>query len=250
MNAKEVLKIAVSAGEILLVSGAEVFRVEDTIIRVSKSYGIDCECFVMPSGIFVSSIGNESEEISYVKRIKDRYTDLHRIELINTFSRRLETEPLPYDKAMEELAKIKSGPNFTFSLRLISAGIIAFVYTLIFKGMILDGLISATISMCIYTYREKRNTGGFQYLQLMISGIFAGAVTIGMSRIFPIINIDSTIIGSIMILVPGFAITNGIKDALYGDIMSSLSRIGEAIYVVVAVGIGVAITLLIGSKWM
>lgn len=250
MNVKEVLKIAVSAGEILLVSGAEAFRVEDTIVRISKSYGIDCECFVMPSGIFVSSVGNESEDISYVKRIKDRYTDLHRIELINTFSRRLETEPLTYDAAMEELAKIKNGPNFTFSFRLISAGIIAFVYTLIFKGMILDGLISASISMCIYTFREKKNAGGFQYLQLLISGIFAGAATIGMSRIFPTINIDSIIIGSIMILVPGFAITNGIKDALYGDIMSSLSRLGEAIYVVVAVGIGVAITLLVGSKWM
>jgi len=53
-----------------------------------------------------------------------------------------------------------------------------------------------------------------------------------------------------MILVPGFAITNGIKDALFGDIVSSLSRIGEAIYVVVAVGIGVAIMLLLGTRWV
>ncbi len=250
MKTKEVMEIALLAGEILLISGAEVYRVEDTINRISKSYNVDCECFVMPAGIFISSNGEGDGFVSYVKRIKDRSTDLHRIELINSFSRKISDNPLPYSEAKKELDRIKNNPYFSFPLRLASAAVIAFVYTLLLRGNLVDGIVALFISTCIYTFKEKTNIGGFQFIQLLISGIFAGAVGIGLKKLIPTLNVDVTIIGGIMILVPGFAITNGIKDALFGDIVSSLSRIGEAIYVVVAVGIGVAIMLLLGTRWV
>lgn len=251
MKVKEVIEIAIRAGEILLVSGAEVYRVEDTIRRISSSYNVDCECFVMPTGIFISNNGSGEEFVSYVKRIKERSMDLHRIELINAFSRDIESKSLSYEAAMEELAKIEKGPYFNFPIRLMSAGMTAFVYTLLFRGTIYDAMVAFFISLCIYTLGEREtNVEGFQFFYLLLSGIIAGGISIIMKKVFPILNTDKIIIGAIMILVPGVAITNGIKDALHGDIVSSFSRIGEAIFVVTAVGIGVAIMLLLVTRWV
>jgi uncharacterized membrane protein YjjP (DUF1212 family) len=127
----------------------------------------------------------------------------------------------------------------------------AFIYTLLFKGNVWDGIVSFFISMGIYTFNEfMTRIGSFQFLQLLLSGILAGVVSLGAKGIYPILNVDKIVIGGIMILVPGMAITNGIKDALYGDIVSSLSRLGEAIFIVTAVGTGVAISLLFGTKWV
>lgn len=45
------LNVAALAGDILLASGAEIFRVEETIDRIAHAYGIDsCDPFVLSSG--------------------------------------------------------------------------------------------------------------------------------------------------------------------------------------------------------
>ena len=50
---REVLKIAVEIGDLLLRNGAEVYRVEDTVMHILKSYDIkDCDVYVLSNGIF------------------------------------------------------------------------------------------------------------------------------------------------------------------------------------------------------
>lgn len=56
MNAestREALDVASLAGDILLASGAEIFRVEETIDRIARAYGVDSsDAFVLSSGFF------------------------------------------------------------------------------------------------------------------------------------------------------------------------------------------------------
>lgn len=55
------------------------------------------------------------------------------------------------------------------------------------------------------------------------------------------------IVGSIMPLLPGVALTNGIRDFISGDLISGVSRVSEALLtaIAIAVGIGSALKLLI-----
>jgi uncharacterized membrane protein YjjP (DUF1212 family) len=202
----------------------------------------------MPTGIFISSNGSGDGFVSYVRRIKERSMDLHKIELISNFSRKVQENQPSYEEAMKELECIKRGPFFKFPLMLTAAGMTAFVYALLFNGTIFEALIAFGVSVLIYAFQEKGKNTGFQFLQLLLAGMLAGGISVGMKRIFPILNIDKIIIGSIMILVPGVAITNSIKDALYGDIVSSISRMGEAVFIATALGIGVAIMLFLGTR--
>ncbi|WP_443110773.1 threonine/serine exporter family protein [Caloramator sp. mosi_1] len=91
----------------LLSSGAEIYRVEDTITRICNSYGVECECFVMPTGFSLTVRNKNGEVLSNVKRIRHRSVDLHRVEMVNTFSRRLLNERASYKEAMQELNSIK-----------------------------------------------------------------------------------------------------------------------------------------------
>ena len=56
-------------------------------------------------------------------------------------------------------------------------------------------------------------------------------------------NTDKAVIGSLMLLVPGLALTNGIRDIIAGDYMTGMARGAEALLVAtsLAVGTGVAI---------
>lgn len=73
----------------------------------------------------------------------------------------------------------------------------------------------------------------------------AGFVDVGLKRLFPFLNVDAVIIGNVMLLIPGFGLTNGARDLLGGDIVSGLLRLSEAILVSIAVAAGFAIPLLV-----
>lgn len=251
MNTRQVMDIAMRAGEILLTSGAEIYRVEDTIIRICNSYNVDCESFVLPTGIFITGKGKEKESLTLLKRIRVRTVDLQRVELVNSFSRSLKEKPLKYEEALKSLEEIENNPGFTFLSKLAAAGLTAFVFTLLFQGTLLEAASAFVISLLIYAVREGSSyIGFFQVFGYFISGLAAGGLSLLTIKFNAGINIYKVIIGSVIILLPGVAITSAIKDALYGDINSSLLRLSEGTFIVVAVGAGVAISLSLGLRWV
>jgi len=244
ISIKEVTTIAVKAGEILLTSGAEIYRVEDTINRICKTYKVECESFVLPTGIFLTAYGIDGENTTLVKRIRDRTIDLERIELVNSFSRNLSNNIMDYDSAMNLLKKIEETKGYPFVLKLMAASLTAFVFVFIFQGNVFEGIAAAIIGSIIYFFKEKvLQVGLFPFLGFFISGIIGGGMSVASATLFKGLNVYKIIIGAIIILLPGMAITNGIKDALYGDITSSLNRLSEGIFIVTAVGAGVALIL-------
>jgi uncharacterized membrane protein YjjP (DUF1212 family) len=253
MDKKQILKIALLAGDILIRSGAEIYRVEDTIKRICIAYNIKCESYVTPTGIFISTTpcDNNDDTISLMKRVESREVDLHKIALVNTFSRSLQKNPLPYDEAINELNKIQSSPSFNMKVRLICAGITAFIYTLVFNGTALDGLFAFFICQVIYLYKDfTAKTGFFQIFDSFICGIIAASLSIISGKIVPSLNVDSVIIGSIVILVPGLIMTGGIKDAIHGDMVTSTARLLEAFLIIVSLGAGIAVMLSFKIHWM
>lgn len=53
-------------------------------------------------------------------------------------------------------------------------------------------------------------------------------------------NVDNLIIGAVMPLVPGVAITNSFRDILAGHLISGTARGTEAIFTAAAIGVGIA----------
>lgn len=253
MDVREVLNIALLSGGILLTSGSEIYRVEDTIERICSAYGIECETFVTPTGIFVSgwAVNNTNDSVSLIKRIKNRTINLHSIEMINTFSRNLQNGTMPYDEALKILKSIEIAPYFSFMKRLAAAGLTSFAYTILFNGTYIDSIFAAIISLLIYCILEKMKKADIsQYFSSFLCSFIAGFISVYAGKFISFLNIDSIIVGSIMILVPGLAITNGIRDALHGDILSSQARVVEALITVTAIGVGVGIALLLIKYWM
>lgn len=247
MEAKKVLEIAIEAGDMLLSNGGEAYRVEETIEKICSSYGLKCECMTISTGILVSIIDGEDEKVTSLKRIKQRGVDLHKIELINSFSRELQENPLEYEEAKIQLQKIRNCPVFSYKVRLFSASMTSFVYTLFFNGTVYDAIVSTFIGLGIYIIQEKLSKlGFFQFFQFFFSGFIIGGISILIGFLLPFVDKNNIIAGSIMILTPGVAITNGIKDTLYGDFISGIAKLGEAILIISAIGAGIGTALSLG----
>jgi uncharacterized membrane protein YjjP (DUF1212 family) len=250
MQTAELMETVLKAGEIMLTSGAEIYRVEETIVRICKSYNVESESFVLPTGIFISIREKDGSMQTSFKRIRQRTVDLNRIDRVNTFSRSLMKTRMSYEEAAAELAGIEAGKYYGLPARLAAATVASFVFTMLFRGSWYDSITAAVIGLIVYLMKEGLGKKGFfQFFELFLAGLAAGFLSIAAVRLFPDLNEYKIIIGSVMLYLPGLAMTNGIKDAFYGDLVASFTRIGEAFLIAVAVAAGVAISLSISLNW-
>ena len=72
MNINKLLKFSSDAGKLMLQSGGETYRVEETVSRICQSFDVDeVEVFASPTAVMIS-ISFNGEIHSIVKRINSR----------------------------------------------------------------------------------------------------------------------------------------------------------------------------------
>lgn len=249
MEVNNVIDIALTAGEILLSNGAENYRIEETVSKICIAYNYNGECIAMSNGILLLIEDSSGGKITSMKKIKDKHVDLYRIELINSFSRKIQKNNVPYPEAKKILNEIEKAPNFTLRVRTIAACMTGVIYTLFFNGTLVDGFLSFLICFITYIlFEQVSRLGFFQFLEFFLAGLLIGGLSIFSHFLFPVINYHNVITGSIMILLPGVVLTNGIKDILYGDFCAGMAKFSEAMIVIIAVGVGIGTSLFIGLK--
>lgn len=253
---KNILNIALYAGKTMLESGAETYRVEDTIKRICQSKNImDTEVFVIPTGIFLTVHYND-EVYSYIKRIKSTSIDLHIISLVNDFSRKFVTDDIKIIDSLSHLEQIRYAPKYKILLTCIFGGLSGGFFTLMFGGQIIELVLAFITSFfVILSTKVFKKYNNSYFLVSIIGGIvnttIAVLLTYGVSHIFYITaDFNKIIIGSIMPLVPGVAFTNAIRDSINADFVSGISKLLEAFIIAIGIAIGVGFILNINIHWI
>ena len=77
----------------LLHSGAEIYRVEDTLHRLARAYHLTCEVFAIPNCLMVSVTDPEGRVHTRMRQATVSGTDIEGIERYNALSRRLCADP-------------------------------------------------------------------------------------------------------------------------------------------------------------
>ena len=244
---KKVLLLAVYAGEIMMKNGAEIYRVEDTITRICKACGIsDIEVFATPTGIFVSldKGGEEDDTQTYIKRIRGSDTDLNKISLINHFSREFTTTDLSVEEGMKILKDIDNQEPYPLPVRVLGASMISSFFCLIFGGSPVDfcvALLAGSICYLLSTLLKRYDINFF--IRGFCCCAAAAFIAMTAATSIPMTSYEPIIIGSIMIFVPGVAITNSIRDFLSGDMLSGVARMTEALLTAVSLAAGAGVIL-------
>ncbi len=81
--------LAARVGYHLALSGAETFRIEETIRRIIGAYGIECEAFSIPNCVMVSLEAANGKPLMVMKRVGFHGNDLESVEKLNALSRRI-----------------------------------------------------------------------------------------------------------------------------------------------------------------
>ena len=104
IDENKVIDVVLIAGRIYL-KRRETYRVEDTMNRIAHSYGLhDTYSFVTSTAIIFSLNDRTSTRLI---RIRERTTDLEKIALTNSLSRKISNNQLTIDEAKTELIHLR-----------------------------------------------------------------------------------------------------------------------------------------------
>ena len=253
---KKILILALFAGEIMMKSGAEIYRAEDTVVRICRACNIDyVECFATTTGLFLSiDSGDEKGDMhTFIKRIKNTEIDLSRISAVNAFSRMFAAEDISIESGFEQLQKINAAPRYHWLLRLLGAILVGAFLCPSFSGTIGDMIAAGAISGATYMISTGIARLRFpDFIRILFSCVAATGMVIAITTMGLSDSVSSVAVAATSIFLPGVAITNAARDLLSGDMLSGVARLAEAgitaIAIAAGIGIGIQIWLLGGGK--
>ena len=197
------LCVLIKMGEALQNSGAEVFRVEDTLNRIAAAYGAEeVNIFVITSSIVVTLTMPGLPPQTQTRRLrKSTGNDLLELEQLNALSRRICAEKPPVEEFQQQLSTILAQPGEP-RLHLAGSVLAAASFAVFFGGSLWDGVLAGGVAVFI-CWMERwlapfcLNGVAFQFIASFLSGMAA----LLCCRVCPLLHADMVLIGVIMLVL-------------------------------------------------
>ncbi len=236
----ERLTLILDIGEQMMVSGAEVSRVEDSIYRICMAYGADkAEVLSITTSLIVTVYPKEQGSVTQTRRIKGFSSDMNRLDKMNALSRHICERKMDVGEARKEYDSVIAEGRYQWQIRLFAYLLVAFAFSMFFGGDVSDGLVSAIIAIPFFGIdivwnRFKLNNFLMLFVSSLVGGFLASAfVAMGLAH-----SVSMVSIGDVMILIPGIILTNSMRDMFGGDTITGVVRFLEAILTAVTIAFG------------
>lgn len=247
MTNEQVLTSAIDIGEQLLINGAEISRVEDSIGRICNAYGIrQNHIFCIASCIIVSLETSKGEWITQTRRITNYGTNMDNLDKLNNLSRSMCQNLLSWEDFSIQYSSIINGKAYPFWIQCLVSAVVAGAFTIFFGGDLRDGLTAPFIGILL-----KVTHHGLQLLNMksifsnILASILSGLACIFVCHVGIGCHLDAIMIGNIMLLIPGVLLTNSFRDFISGDMITGLLHFSEAIITAVSVAGGFIIAIIL-----
>ena len=241
------LHLALNIGKYMIKSGAEISRVEDTMYRICRSFSVeDVDVFVITSSIVATIYSKEIGYVTQTKRVGPMRYNLDRLDHLNQLSRSI-CGGMELDEAERVYEEVMSRPIYGFKTYAALYAISAAAFSVLFGGTVRDAIAAGLIGIVLKFLDEltgRLEMNGFLsgFLKSLAGGLLATlAVHCGLGE-----NFSKICIGDIMLLIPGLALTNSIRDMFSGDTISGMNRFIEAIILSIMIASGFALVSLWG----
>ncbi len=242
-----VLELSFQMGRVLLENGAEISRVQETMERVAKAFQAEeFNVYVLTNAIFVNGTENGVEKRTELKHIPSTSIHFGRICAVNQLSREIAAGKHTVEDAFRILESIRDIPYSSLPLSILACAIGSAAFSYLFGGSGWDALAAFFCGLLLEPFlywTGKRKLSKFLTnlsASALVTFFSAGLLLLGLGQ-----NLDKIIIGSIIRLVPGVALTTSIRDFFNGDYLSGTIRMIDAFLIggCIAVGVGVVVRL-------
>lgn len=252
MDRNALVNLSVELGRRMMASGAEIYRVEDSVRRLLHAYGVeDAEVFAIPNCLLVGVNAPGQPPVTRLSRIPPHGIDLDMLELCNAACRRLCLERPPLDEAARQIAQIDDRrPHYSESMILLGHFLVAAFFTPFFGGsgpdVLCGGLCGLSVGLTARLF--DRIPGTHDFFRTLFSAAVSALLALLLTRLGLAADSEAITIGALMLLVPGVTLTNAMREIMAGDIVSGVARTAESLLIGAAIALGTGLAMILGQS--
>ena len=117
MDYNLLMDLAIDLGYELAMSGAETFRVEESVTRMLAAYGVDSDVFAIPSYIMITIRTDNRTPITRMRRIGYHDNNMDSVEKFSNLSRKIVAQKPELEECHQWLADTRKSCRSYFHHR-------------------------------------------------------------------------------------------------------------------------------------
>lgn len=245
VSAENAFLAAVDIGRMMLESGSETHKVEETINTFCRVNGLDrIQSFVIPTGIIATLLERKNHPLTELVRVSKRSLDLGKLAAIMEALTNYYMQKIYYSDLIARLAEIRTMTVYRRREQYLSAAMAVACFSVLFGGGAGEFFASMAIGFLAQVLVDRLSAFDFpaQLINLLVSASICLMATAA-SQYACACSADVLIISSIMILVPGVTLINALREIIAGDLVSGSARGFDAMIVAASIASGVGVTL-------
>lgn len=246
-HTKELLALTVEIGDTMLRNGAEIYRVEDSMIHILESFEIDnFDVYVLSNGIFASANEEREDACSMIRHVPIASINLSKVAALNQLVRDICEHKCSISEATVRLTECKHIPSYPKPVLVAACAIACGCFSYLFGGTVLDMLFATLIGfveqLFLFTCQKR-------HISRFLTNVYASLVVAILSiTIFATgipIHHDKIIIADIMPLVPGIVFTTSIRDFYNSDYLSGTIHLIDALLTALCIAVGICLPIIL-----
>lgn len=247
MNYNKIVQNILDTGEAMLQSGAENFRLEDSLYRMCKSYGFKrYDVYTIPSNLQITVETPDGEIITQIRHIESTDIDFDRLDYLNNLSRYVCANTPDEKEFQEKYQQVMSRKPQHPAIKYFAGVMGGTGFAVFFGCNPADALVAVLVSLMIVSVGDwlgKRESNLLVYnmiLSFLSEVIILGSVRLGIGQ-----HPDRIMIGIVMLLISGLGVTNGIRDVMQRDFISGSLHIMNSMLGAAGIAFGTALPILL-----
>ena len=237
------LETVLYAGNLLLSSGAEIYRAEETMHRIADAMHIeDLDAYVTNRGIFASGNVPGKGIESRIMSVPDKELNIDKIEAVNELSREVCSNRMDLLYLKTSLQNIANMGEQNVVEKILSYFLGAGCFSYAIGTSFRDSLCAAIIGSLVGFYMIWSK---YRIKSRVLITIIASVLTAVLSHFCVAIGLGSKlsfiIIGAMMDLVPGVAFVNSVREFSQNNFATGQTLLTSALLTCVSMASGVAL---------
>jgi uncharacterized membrane protein YjjP (DUF1212 family) len=237
----EAEELILRLGEALAHFGMPSHRLEDRLMELTEYFGLEGSFFAVPTSLLID-LGEGPRHRVRLARIRPSSIDLGKLEALHELADELLAGELGPARATTRIREIMIAPKrYGAWIRWMACLVASCAATRFMGGgvneMLLGTLAGAMLGTLSLLLGLRASWG--KMIEPLGAMIVAFTAIVG-STLFVTVDVDKSLLGGLIVLVPGFSIAISVRELVSGHTAAGTIRMASALMTTLMLGFGVA----------
>ncbi|SHO23551.1 Putative membrane protein [Moritella viscosa] len=229
--------------------GATSYRIENHLTNLAKFWHIEASFLVTPTAFTFIFSSNPDEQHTHIVRVKPAGNDLGKLATIDEIVEKVVDSQVTLDQAIELLVEAKQQPGF-YGVKTEALGwcVTGGAFAMLLSDSSLDIISSFFFSFLVFIlYKLSANSSRLASIVEFFAPFISAILACFIASLEVNINVPFVILSSVIIFIPGLAITVALSEIVNKDLVSGTSKLVDAIMLLFKLYFGALLGITLGN---